>query len=337
MAAPWEAPDGSGVDVNHPYGPGSTPSSTAALRCDLGRAINPPPTHQAANKAGKGSAASARGEQPGPGACTERRRRKRANKGERGCAPSSASCGSVRAQHLVLQGLRAKGGQGAEVLPALQRRAQFPSALQRGAVLSPALPIARCAIPSCPIALSCIPPLPYRGELKSCPVLQRGAPGLSCLGSCVALKEKSGILCHHCRPLRGLFPHISPAPHRVGITERFGLESQNGLGCKAQQKATSSQAQLAPGAAGFHQSPPLYFPRASVGPSEGLLALWPAFLSLGMQCSWAWRGWSSKGGDGPWGGGGGPWSSPRQSCAPRHQSNGSLAGWAETRRSLAES
>lgn len=224
MAAPWEAPDGSGVDVNHPYGPGSTPSSTAALRCDLGRAINPPPTHQAANKAGKGSAASARGEQPGPGACTERRRRKRANKGERGCAPSSASCGSVRAQHLVLQGLRAKGGQGAEVLPALQRRAQFPSALQRGAVLSPALPIARCSIPSCPIARSCIPPLPYRGELKSCPVLQRGAPGLSCLGSCVALKEKSGILCHHCRPLRGLFSHISPAPHWVGITERLGLE-----------------------------------------------------------------------------------------------------------------
>lgn len=166
MAAPWEAPDGSGVDVNHPYGPGSTPSSTAALRCDLGRAINPPPTHQAANKAGKGSAASARGEQPGPGACTERRRRKRANKGERGCAPSSASCGSVRAQHLVLQGLRAKGGQGAEVLPALQRRAQFPSALQRGAVLSPALPIARCSIPSCPIARSCIPLLPYRGELQ---------------------------------------------------------------------------------------------------------------------------------------------------------------------------
>lgn len=52
--APWDPPDSSSVDVNHSYVPGSNPSSTTGLQCDLGRAINSPPyLPDRANKKGK--------------------------------------------------------------------------------------------------------------------------------------------------------------------------------------------------------------------------------------------------------------------------------------------
>lgn len=47
-AAPPGTPDSSSADVNHCYVPDSNPSSAATLQCDLGRAVNPLPTYQAA-------------------------------------------------------------------------------------------------------------------------------------------------------------------------------------------------------------------------------------------------------------------------------------------------